>query len=129
MHRQHRLSISKSKLGLVIDLARAGASAPESATRTRRSADGTNDVLTLHLEDMNKLAQCDLLALAWLGRERAPAMDLEDFQLDARRAWTRATASYLAAMPELGDFLEHAITTLESPPSSTDLNQEGDAAC
>ncbi len=129
MHRQHRLSISKSKLGLVIDLARAGASAPETATRTRRSADGTNDVLTLHLEDMNKLAQCDLLALAWLGREGAPAMDLEDFQLDARRAWTRATASYLAAMPDLGDFLEYAIATLDSSPPAIEAKQKGDTAC
>ncbi|WP_321503995.1 DUF3775 domain-containing protein [Breoghania sp.] len=128
MPRLRRLSISRSKLGLVIDMARSGTSAPGRVIETSRVMDAANDVLTLHLEEMNKLAQCDLLALAWLGREGAPAMELEDFRLDARRAWTRATASYLASMSELGDFLENAISTLEKAPPPHTPPPQGEEA-
>ncbi|PTW60141.1 uncharacterized protein DUF3775 [Breoghania corrubedonensis] len=131
MTRQRRLSISNRKLNDVIALARRsqpvtrltsmGSEVPlggSSANRTEtRGAAPRDDALLHHIEAFDQRIQQDLLALAWFGREEAAAAEWEDFALDAKRAWTRATAAYLAAMPALGDYLEQATAILGMPRS------------
>ena len=115
MPRLRRLTISESKIRNVIELARLPQPGPPSdATGTSPSPDRAhvNEMLRHHLEALDQTFQEDLLALAWFGREEASTAEWQDFHLDAQRAWTRATAAYLAAMPELSDFLEYAVAAL-----------------
>lgn len=70
--------------------------------------------LRTHIENLDREAQCILLAMAWFGREEAAATEWEDFVLDAERSWTSATAAYLAAMPDLAEHLRTALAVLRA---------------
>jgi len=58
-------------------------------------------------------AQCELIALAWLGRGDYKADEWDQALLDARQRWNKHTSSYLTGMSLLADFLEEGLSALE----------------
>ena len=116
----HYLAISKRTLESLIKLADSALS-PGASTEVE-SADTmlphTSEELRLFIEGFEKQIQIELLALVWFGREEALLTEWQDFLNDAKRAWTHATASYLAAMPELKQYIGHALANIEFPDSA-----------
>lgn len=59
-----------------------------------------------HINDMNIDEQCQLVALAWVGRGDFTASDWDDAVRTARDEHNNRTAEYLFGMPHLPDYLE-----------------------
>jgi hypothetical protein len=68
--------------------------------------------LTSFINAMSQDEQIDLVALAWLGRDGNDASDWTETRREAARAHNSRTAAYLLGMPQLGDFLEDALSML-----------------
>jgi hypothetical protein len=66
--------------------------------------------------------QCDLVALAWIGRGTYDAQNWEEALAEARRAHNNRTAEYLSTLPKLGDYLEEGLSLIEEE----ETKQEGE---
>jgi hypothetical protein len=77
-------------------------------------ADTPDDAVQTELRDairgLNVDEQCDLVALAWLGRGDFPTWD--EAVAMARERHTGRTAEYLMSLPLLGDYLEEGLSVL-----------------
>jgi hypothetical protein len=80
--------------------------------------DPTFDELKQVIDDLNVDEQCQLVALAWVGRGDYSAEEWDDALKAAREAHTAHTATYLIGIPLLPDFLEEGLAAF-------DLNCEG----
>lgn len=71
---------------------------------------------TPHLRDyiagMNEDEQVSLVACCWIGRDSFDASEVEEALDTARAERTAPTEDYLAAMPELADYLEAGMEAL-----------------
>lgn len=74
--------------------------------------DPTFDELKEFIDSLNVDEQVDLVALTWLGRGDGTKDDWGDLVEQARDARSDHTADYLLGMPQLGDYLEEALSQL-----------------
>ena len=58
--------------------------------------------------------QIDLVALAWIGRGSFGPDEWTQARAEAGAAHNRRTAEYLTSLPMLGDYLEEALSSLET---------------
>ena len=65
------------------------------------------------IEDMNVDEQCQVVALAWLGRGDFVATEWNDALRLARERHNDHTADYLLGMPMLGDYLEEGLAAFD----------------
>lgn len=81
---------------------------------------------TPHLRDyiagMNEDEQVSLVVCCWIGRESFGPDELEEAMQTARTERTAPTEEYLAAMPELADYLEAGMEAL-----GLDVSEEEDS--
>lgn len=75
--------------------------------------DPTAEELRETVDDLNIDEQCQLVALAWLGRGDYTADDWDDAVATARDAHNEHTAAYLMGMPLLADYLEEGLAAFE----------------
>jgi hypothetical protein len=75
--------------------------------------DPTFGELKQAVDDLNIDEQCQLVALAWLGRGDYGVDDWDDAVQTARDAHTEHTAAYLGGMPLLADFLEEGLAAFD----------------
>jgi hypothetical protein len=61
------------------------------------------------IEDMNVDEQCELVALAWIGRGDFTADEWTEALRLARERHNEHTANYLLGMPLLGDYLDEGL--------------------
>ena len=61
------------------------------------------------IEDMNVDEQCELVALAWIGRGDFTADEWTEALRLARERHNEHTADYLLGMPLLGDYLDEGL--------------------
>lgn len=80
--------------------------------------DPTEEELTSFIDDLSDDEQIDLVALAWLGRDRNTASDWRELHAEARRAHNRRTPAYLLGMPLLGDYLADGLAMLGYEPEA-----------
>ena len=62
------------------------------------------------IEDLPEEAQCELIALAWLGRGDGNQDDWEELVSMAQDRRTDHTAAYLMAMPLLSEYLDDGLS-------------------
>ena len=74
--------------------------------------DSTELELRQIIDDLNIDQQCELVALAWLGRGDYGAGEWNEAVSMARQRHSDHTASYLLSMPLLPDHLEDGVSTL-----------------
>ncbi|MFO0996955.1 MAG: DUF3775 domain-containing protein [Alphaproteobacteria bacterium] len=74
--------------------------------------DPTELELRQFIDDLNIDQQCELVALAWLGRGDYGAGEWKDAVRMARERHSDHTASYLLSMPLLPDHLEDGLSAL-----------------
>jgi hypothetical protein len=67
--------------------------------------------LTSFIDDLSEDEQVDLLALAWLGRAGGDLDDWSETREEASGAHA-PIATHLLGMPQVGDFLEEALSAL-----------------
>lgn len=75
--------------------------------------DPTVDELREAINGLNVDEQCQLVALAWVGRGDYGAGDWDEAVSAARDAHNPHTAAYLIGMPLLPDFLEEGLAAFE----------------
>jgi hypothetical protein len=61
------------------------------------------------IEDLPVDAQCELIALAWMGRDDGLVDDWNELLTMAQDRHSDHTAEYLIAMPLLGDYLDYGL--------------------
>ncbi len=76
------------------------------------SDDPVVEEITAAVQSLNVDQQCDLVALAWLGRGDGDAEAWDELSVSARERHNEHTAEYLLGMPLLGDYLEEGLTAL-----------------
>lgn len=76
------------------------------------SDDPVVEEITAAIDSLNVDQQCDLVALAWLGRGDEDASAWDDLAASARERHSDHTADYLLGMPRLGDYLEEGLAQL-----------------
>ena len=64
------------------------------------------------IDSLNLDQQCDLVALAWLGRGDDDSSGWDALVASARERHSDHTADYLMGMPRLGDYLEEGLSQL-----------------
>lgn len=79
-----------------------------------RADDSTGDELLECIRGLDQDEQCNLVALAWIGRGTYDATDWDDALAEARRAHNNRTAEYLVGLPKLGDYLEEGLDAVEA---------------
>jgi hypothetical protein len=57
--------------------------------------------------------QCELIALAWLGRGDYSPSEWQQALRDARQRWNKRTPAYLIGMTMLADYLEEGLSSLD----------------
>jgi hypothetical protein len=62
------------------------------------------------IEDLNRDQQCELVALAWLGRGDFTLAEWQDALALAQERHNDKTALYLLGMPQLSDYLESGLS-------------------
>jgi hypothetical protein len=62
------------------------------------------------IEDLNRDQQCELVALAWIGRGDFSATEWNDALALAQERHNDQTAGYLLGMPGLSDYLESGLS-------------------
>lgn len=67
--------------------------------------DATEDELAAMIDDLNVDEQCELVALAWIGRGSFTKDEWQEALREARNAHNGRTAAYLMGLPLLGDYL------------------------
>lgn len=67
--------------------------------------DATADELAAFIEGLNVDEQCELVALAWIGRGSFTKEEWQEALREARHAHNTRTAEYLMGIPLLGDYL------------------------
>lgn len=67
--------------------------------------DATADELAAFIEGLNVDEQCELVALAWIGRGSFTKEEWREALREARHAHNTRTAEYLMGIPLLGDYL------------------------
>ncbi|MBV6633124.1 MAG: DUF3775 domain-containing protein [Alphaproteobacteria bacterium] len=72
-----------------------------------------DEELTGAIDTLSMEAQCELVALAWLGRGDYTANDFPQAVTDAKARWNPRTAAYLGGMAMLADYLEEGLSSLE----------------
>jgi hypothetical protein len=70
------------------------------------------------IESMNIDEQCELVALAWIGRGDYTVDDWEEAVRTARQEHNKRTAEYLLGMPHLPDHLQTALDYFDRPLTS-----------
>lgn len=71
--------------------------------------DATYDEVKQFIESLDVDEQCELVALAWVGRGDFDLVDWEEAQQLAQDRHTEHTAVYLLGMPLLPDFLQSGL--------------------
>jgi hypothetical protein len=74
--------------------------------------DPVTDEITAAVDSLNIDQQCELVALAWLGRGDEDKESWGDLVQMARERHSEHTAGYLMGMPRLGDYLEEGMAQL-----------------
>lgn len=72
-----------------------------------------NEELNSAIDGLSMEAQCELIALAWLGRGDYTASDYAQAVSDAKGRWNPRTADYLGGMAMLADYLEEGLSALD----------------
>lgn len=67
--------------------------------------DATEEALAEFIGGLNVDEQCELVALAWVGRGSFARGEWREAMREARHAWNERVAEYLLGMPLLGDYL------------------------
>jgi hypothetical protein len=67
--------------------------------------DATGDELAAFIQTLNVDEQCELVALAWIGRGSFTKEEWREALAEARHAHNARTAEYLMGLPLLGDYL------------------------
>lgn len=67
--------------------------------------DATADELAAFIDGLNVDEQCELVALAWIGRGSFTKEEWREALREARHAHNTRTAEYLMGIPLLGDYL------------------------
>jgi Protein of unknown function (DUF3775) len=67
--------------------------------------DATADELAAFIDGLNVDEQCELVALAWIGRGSFTKEEWQEALREARHAHNTRTADYLMGIPLLGDYL------------------------
>lgn len=67
--------------------------------------DATDQELAEFIDGMNVDEQCELVALAWIGRGSFIKEEWREAMREARHAHNERTAAYLLGLPLLGDYL------------------------
>lgn len=75
--------------------------------------DPTFDEVKTAIDNLNVDEQCQLVALAWVGRGDYAAGDWEEALGAARDGRTDHTALYLLGMPLLSDYLEEGLAAFD----------------
>lgn len=75
--------------------------------------DPTFEELRVAIDDLNIDEQCQLVALAWLGRGDYSADEWNDAVSMAQDAHNKHTAAYLIGTPLLADYLEEGLAAFE----------------
>ena len=65
------------------------------------------------IRQLSEDEQCELIALAWLGRGDYEASEWKTALRDARQRWNKRTPQYLTGMSMLADYLEEGLAALE----------------
>jgi len=76
------------------------------------SDDATFDELKQFIESLDLDEQCELVALAWVGRGDFGLAEWEDAEELARDRHNQRTAEYLLGMPLLADYLQSGLDAL-----------------
>lgn len=71
--------------------------------------DPTFDEVKTAIDDLNIDDQCQLVALAWVGRGDYTGDEWDEALAAARHGHTKHTALYLLGMPLLADYLEEGL--------------------
>jgi len=71
--------------------------------------DATYDEIVAWISAMNEDDQCQIVALAWVGRGDYTADDFDDALALARQEHNDRTAEYLLGMPLLPDYLDNGL--------------------
>lgn len=91
-------------------------------TLSEDEEDATVDELTAFIEAMNEDEQCELVALAWLGRGDYATEDWEEAVETARSRREGSTAAYLLGIPILADYLEEGLSQFELSCADVELS-------
>lgn len=75
--------------------------------------DPTFDEAKEAIDDLNIDEQCQMVALAWIGRGDFTGDEWEEALATARDAHTDHTAAYLLGMPLLSDYLEEGLAAFD----------------
>jgi hypothetical protein len=84
--------------------------------------DPTFDELKEFIDELNVDEQCELVALAWIGRGDYTAEDWEEAVTTARELHNDRTSLYLLGMPLLADFLEEGLAAFEVSCEEVELD-------
>lgn len=74
-----------------------------------REQDPTYYEIKSFIDQLSNDDQCELIALAWLGRGDSNKTDWEELLELAKERRSNHTAAYLLAMPMLGEYLQDAL--------------------
>ena len=103
----------ESPLGAVEgDLSENRPDEPVHDVHTADEGDATFDEVKSWFEVLNWDDQCQIVALAWVGRGDYAKEDLAEAVRAANQQHNDRTAEYLLGMPLLADYLEEALTQL-----------------
>jgi len=83
--------------------------------------DATEDELTAFIDAMNEDEQCELVALAWLGRGDYTTEEWAEAVETARSRREGSTADYLLGIPVLADYLEEGLSQFELSCADVEL--------
>ena len=85
--------------------------------------DATSAELKAAIDDLSEDAAVDLVAMVWIGRGDFTAAEWEEAREQARERSQGTTASYLMAIPDLGDLLEEGFTELGYSPEEYEIGR------
>ncbi len=82
----------------------------KSVSEDDREKDATYDELESWIDSINDDDQCQIVALAWIGRGDFSANEWSEALATARQEHNNRTAKYLLGMPLLPDYLEEGLS-------------------
>ena len=83
----------------------------------------TTAELKAAIDDLSEDAAVDVVAMVWIGRGDFTAAEWEEAREQARERSQGSTASYLMAIPDLGDLLEEGFTQLGYSPEEYEIGR------